>query len=211
MMVRVVAVVMGLKAFFAGSHRTAIHRCLFFFQAEDGIRDYKVTGVQTCALPIFCPTRSLDETTAASTSSGSSPRRWIAKVTAGGIDAEIEISEMRYGEPFLRSDVLVISWRAVALMTSSACVPGWIFSMPVFMRRLAIALAWRALAPAPDRLFPFMSWLALSPAVPPPCPGASCAFERAVSAASAAASWCRLMKLTGMPFATATPATWRLA
>src|SRR5688500_2015603 len=26
---------------------------LFFFQAEDGIRDYKVTGVQTCALPIF--------------------------------------------------------------------------------------------------------------------------------------------------------------
>src|ERR1022692_1498574 len=33
----------------------------FFFQAEDGIRDYKVTGVQTCALPIsafvcFIPT-----------------------------------------------------------------------------------------------------------------------------------------------------------
>src|SRR5256885_11972723 len=26
---------------------------LFFFQAEDGIRDYKVTGVQTCALPIW--------------------------------------------------------------------------------------------------------------------------------------------------------------
>src|ERR1039457_7563270 len=24
-----------------------------FFQAEDGIRDYKVTGVQTCALPIY--------------------------------------------------------------------------------------------------------------------------------------------------------------
>src|SRR5256885_12828489 len=30
-------------------------RCctVFFFQAEDGIRDYKVTGVQTCALPIW--------------------------------------------------------------------------------------------------------------------------------------------------------------
>ena len=25
----------------------------FFFQAEDGIRDISVTGVQTCALPIF--------------------------------------------------------------------------------------------------------------------------------------------------------------
>src|SRR5262249_58236043 len=27
----------------------------FFFQAEDGIRDWSVTGVQTCALPIFSP------------------------------------------------------------------------------------------------------------------------------------------------------------
>src|SRR5205807_9502776 len=26
---------------------------VFFFRAEDGIRDYKETGVQTCALPIF--------------------------------------------------------------------------------------------------------------------------------------------------------------
>src|SRR5262249_58956346 len=25
----------------------------FFFQAEDGIRDWSVTGVQTCALPIL--------------------------------------------------------------------------------------------------------------------------------------------------------------
>src|SRR5439155_9246220 len=37
----------------------AIHSSLqlptpyFFFQAEDGIRDGHVTGVQTCALPIF--------------------------------------------------------------------------------------------------------------------------------------------------------------
>src|SRR5256886_11524059 len=30
-----------------------IVRCIFFFQAEDGIRDLTVTGVQTCALPIF--------------------------------------------------------------------------------------------------------------------------------------------------------------
>src|SRR5690606_40386728 len=26
---------------------------VFFFQAEDGIRDFHVTGVQTCALPIW--------------------------------------------------------------------------------------------------------------------------------------------------------------
>src|SRR6266542_4503837 len=29
---------------------------VFFFQAEDGIRDANVTGVQTCALPLSCPT-----------------------------------------------------------------------------------------------------------------------------------------------------------
>src|SRR2546427_5772185 len=31
---------------------SACDRCFFFFQAEDGIRDLTVTGVQTCALPI---------------------------------------------------------------------------------------------------------------------------------------------------------------
>src|SRR5262249_58008329 len=32
----------------------AVWACVFFFfQAEDGIRDWSVTGVQTCALPIF--------------------------------------------------------------------------------------------------------------------------------------------------------------
>src|SRR5256885_3911239 len=42
------------RVFFACEHyisRTT--RNFFFFQAEDGIRDYKVTGVQTCALPIY--------------------------------------------------------------------------------------------------------------------------------------------------------------
>src|SRR5437867_13126192 len=40
----------------------------FFFQAEDGIRDRTVTGVQTCALPIsyhlppFTPSPSLEKT-----------------------------------------------------------------------------------------------------------------------------------------------------
>src|SRR2546430_6828736 len=37
---------------------------IFFFQAEDGIRDLTVTGVQTCALPIF-------------TANSKSPGTWI--------------------------------------------------------------------------------------------------------------------------------------
>ena len=32
----------------------------FFFQAEDGIRDDLVTGVQTCALPIYCENDIVD-------------------------------------------------------------------------------------------------------------------------------------------------------
>src|SRR5206468_5745685 len=33
--------------------RLSLVVCFFFFQAEDGIRDLIVTGVQTCALPIL--------------------------------------------------------------------------------------------------------------------------------------------------------------
>src|SRR5690606_40687559 len=32
-----------------------LRNLFFFFQAEDGIRDFHVTGVQTCALPIYLP------------------------------------------------------------------------------------------------------------------------------------------------------------
>src|SRR5699024_11658692 len=34
--------------------------CLVFLQAEDGIRVRNVTGVQTCALPIFSPARGAE-------------------------------------------------------------------------------------------------------------------------------------------------------
>src|SRR5256885_6843177 len=40
------------KAIETAGRSAAVGRVIFFFQAEDGIRDYKVTGVQTCALPI---------------------------------------------------------------------------------------------------------------------------------------------------------------
>src|SRR5437764_4755348 len=34
-------------------HSSVLDHSIFFFQAEDGIRDTSVTGVQTCALPIL--------------------------------------------------------------------------------------------------------------------------------------------------------------
>src|SRR6266540_727143 len=46
---------------------------IFFFQAEDGIRDRDVTGVQTCALPIFDP--AIDRTLETGL------RRWIREQT----------------------------------------------------------------------------------------------------------------------------------
>src|SRR5699024_11311538 len=41
---------------------------VFFFQAEDGIRDRNVTGVQTCALPISSPNRFINANTSGSVS-----------------------------------------------------------------------------------------------------------------------------------------------
>src|ERR671910_1772224 len=60
----------------------------FFFQAEDGIRDYKVTGVQTCALPISRSRRrrtSCGRKLSSRRSAGSSPRR--SRSTATGAPA----------------------------------------------------------------------------------------------------------------------------
>src|SRR5438093_13054863 len=44
--------------------RSACLAC-FFFQAEDGIRGWSVTGVQTCALPIYCHVELLASAVAA--------------------------------------------------------------------------------------------------------------------------------------------------
>src|SRR2546430_6525675 len=59
----------------------------FFFQAEDGIRDLTVTGVQTCALPIFAQAF-------AATSSSPSP--------SSGSPAKI-VAQSRSGSSFIRS------------------------------------------------------------------------------------------------------------
>src|SRR3712207_8291450 len=48
---------------------------LFFFQAEDGIRDIGVTGVQTCALPICRQPRRATAPVARSPTPGDSGRR----------------------------------------------------------------------------------------------------------------------------------------
>src|SRR5688500_20343763 len=54
-----------------------------FFQAEDGIRDYKVTGVQTCALPISRWSRAW----ASWSPSSSSSRLWPRPISEWAPDA----------------------------------------------------------------------------------------------------------------------------
>src|SRR5205809_5951770 len=46
---------------------------LFFFQAEDGIRDVAVTGVQTCALPISAPAHRVSARCAGAAPGGAPP------------------------------------------------------------------------------------------------------------------------------------------
>src|SRR5207245_5046011 len=55
----------------------------FFFQAEDGIRDATVTGVQTCALPILCERHRLNNSSggiASGTLTYSSPQNFVNNV-----------------------------------------------------------------------------------------------------------------------------------
>src|SRR5688572_32918054 len=63
----------------------------FFFQAEDGIRDLTVTGVQTCALPIFPA-----QPAGGSPSPRSARRRWSPP--AAPPEAQSRSEERRVGK-----------------------------------------------------------------------------------------------------------------
>src|SRR5207253_5075662 len=56
--------------------KTVSFPSIFFFQAEDGIRDGHVTGVQTCALPIFYRSTTSVVALCASTLTISRPSRF---------------------------------------------------------------------------------------------------------------------------------------
>src|SRR2546426_6099023 len=84
------------------SQRQSLCSFFFFFQAEDGIRDYKVTGVQTCALPISVQlmvtvmTASWEPTTVAPTA----PTPVTPPVVAAGVDVIVTVrsEERRVGK-----------------------------------------------------------------------------------------------------------------
>src|SRR5256885_8679006 len=65
----------------------------FVFQAEDGIRDYKVTGVQTCALPILA--RGLLQIGGWRNRPAREAARKIARFMMGGEPEQPQLSAMR--------------------------------------------------------------------------------------------------------------------
>src|SRR5207302_8051327 len=65
----------------------------FFFQAEDGIRDFQVTGVQTCALPISLLAsiaRLAERATAGVNSDPSADQRYMALEMLSSNAAKVE-------------------------------------------------------------------------------------------------------------------------
>src|SRR3712207_4915612 len=60
----------------------AFYSLFFFFQAEDGIRDIGVTGVQTCALPIFAAAGALAVRLRRASDEERQQLRWIAVAAA---------------------------------------------------------------------------------------------------------------------------------
>src|SRR2546430_15156659 len=66
----------------------------FFFQAEDGIRDLTVTGVQTCALPIYMCATPL----------GDGPMPWKYRKSDNGATwwlGDVDVPLYRYAEAIL--------------------------------------------------------------------------------------------------------------
>src|SRR2546430_16284129 len=90
----------------------------FFFQAEDGIRDLTVTGVQTCALPIAPATWPFIIQTSLAGGVSASQRGWPFCLYAG--DNRYEAWPL-YWEPALVSCCFIIRKPACAYRLVTVC------------------------------------------------------------------------------------------
>src|SRR6266581_949293 len=106
-------------------------RSVFFFQAEDGIRDGRVTGVQTCALPIF-RNPSMMKTRAPGTVIRTS-RHHFPTMFGGAITRAV------YGRPAERTWIAESAMSVLPVphsaMTAAALARCQRFTMPITARR----------------------------------------------------------------------------
>src|SRR5256885_15685045 len=110
---------------------------VFFFQAEDGIRDYKVTGVQKCALPISRLSAGVSSATcavaavAAAVPGGHPLEGQIVKV-AGAVDppppppVHTVVQPTGAGDGGLKTVTLAVKLVVPGLTSRSAVAIGWI-------------------------------------------------------------------------------------
>src|SRR2546430_661621 len=105
-------------------------RRYFFFQAEDGIRDLTVTGVQTCALPIMAEPHASGEAIRAPSGTGRMARRH-----RGEIFSVYQRSLRLPARNALRARMT--SARASSLVAASAV------RCPIFLPARAVAFPYR--------------------------------------------------------------------
>src|SRR3989454_3523866 len=111
--------------------------CFFFFQAEDGIRDYKVTGVQTCALPISGRPDALggqQDIDAAARAEVEDRLPWVQLRQGGGIATAERREHGALGQP--RGLAGVVQLRSDGIAAAAAALLA--FEHP--QRRLAVLL-----------------------------------------------------------------------
>src|SRR3712207_9418891 len=101
---------------------------VFFFQAEDGIRDIGVTGVQTCALPISASATATGSNLASSTgpsSPSSATRQSLASSTHGSPQASISsgTSEMLDRKSVVEGKSVDLGGRRIIKKKKTTCVP----------------------------------------------------------------------------------------
>src|SRR5690625_3427729 len=105
---------------------------MFLFQAEDGIRDGHVTGVQTCALPIFRHESGLFPGTAAKQSHAGFPRRpslWYGLLLAAAVGVLATV--LGHWMPMIGGPIFAVALGIVirnAIGPLPVCQPGLSFA-----------------------------------------------------------------------------------
>src|SRR6266700_4127154 len=107
----------------------------FFFQAEDGIRDFHVTGVQTCALPIFVAVSNGDARVALNA------LELASDATAPGADGRRTIGLAEIREALQRRSLLYDRAGDQHYDTISAFIKSVPGADPMFIARRIVILA----------------------------------------------------------------------
>src|SRR2546425_4939960 len=105
----------------------------FFFQAEDGIRDKLVTGVQTCALPIYCSmTASITRSESRSSSRLVVPRRRTRVCSrCASLSEPFSTSRCKFFSMLLRPFSINSAETSRTTTWQPACATTWAMPEPI--------------------------------------------------------------------------------